>query len=331
MLKVMIAEDDLIIADLLNDVLVDGGYEVCGIARTVNEAVELGELHKPDLAVLDIRLAEGGFGMEVAARLSHQPKLGVLYASGHIGQMGLMKADGSACISKPYRAQDVVRALKIVEQIISTGEASRPFPKGFELLNGSAKSRTATIPVNSDFRVIRRLRRQQEVLAEFGSFALVEHNLSKVLTEAARACAEGLEVAFCKICRYRSEEDDLLIEAGVGWHDGIIKSATSRADENSPAGRAFVTEKPVVCGDVTKDSSFMLPSFYAEHGIVSTLDVIINREGQPYGVLEIDSPVQHDYDQNDINFVTGFANVVAEAVNGSKRNATLVTSIEYRT
>jgi DNA-binding response OmpR family regulator len=58
--KVMIAEDDLYMADMLEEILVDHNYEVCGIARTVDEAVALGERHKPDLAILDIRLAEGG-------------------------------------------------------------------------------------------------------------------------------------------------------------------------------------------------------------------------------------------------------------------------------
>ena len=58
-MKVLIAEDDLLMADMLEDALVDNGYEVCGIARTVEKAVELGEKHRPDLAILDLRL-EGG-------------------------------------------------------------------------------------------------------------------------------------------------------------------------------------------------------------------------------------------------------------------------------
>ena len=33
MTKVMIAEDDLLTADMLRDTLVENGYEVCGIAR----------------------------------------------------------------------------------------------------------------------------------------------------------------------------------------------------------------------------------------------------------------------------------------------------------
>ena len=37
MKKVMIADDDLFMADMLEEVLVTGRYEVCGIARTVNE------------------------------------------------------------------------------------------------------------------------------------------------------------------------------------------------------------------------------------------------------------------------------------------------------
>ena len=67
---------------------------------------------------------------------------------------------------------------------------------------------------------IARLRRQQALLAKFGSYAFTETDIHSVLTEAARICAEGLGVPFCKICRYRSDENDLLVEAGVGWHRG---------------------------------------------------------------------------------------------------------------
>ncbi|MGA2258611.1 MAG: response regulator [Thermoguttaceae bacterium] len=73
-LKVLIAEDDLMIADMSEEILVDAGYEVCGIARTVSEAVALGRVHKPDLALIDHRLADGGLGSEVAARLRSAPR-----------------------------------------------------------------------------------------------------------------------------------------------------------------------------------------------------------------------------------------------------------------
>jgi two-component system, response regulator PdtaR len=84
MLKVLMAEDDFMIADMAEEVLVEHGYEVCGIARTVAEAVALGRRHKPDLAVIDLRLADGGLGTEVAAQLGALGRIGVLYATGNV-------------------------------------------------------------------------------------------------------------------------------------------------------------------------------------------------------------------------------------------------------
>jgi two-component sensor histidine kinase len=184
--------------------------------------------------------------------------------------------------------------------------------------------------MDNDAATIRKLLHQQAAVAGFGSFALRQNDLMKVLTEAARVCADGLSVPFSKICRYRVAEDDLLIEAGYGWKSGIVGHIVSRADESSPQGRAFITGKPSICNDLRKDNDFELPSFYAEHGIISTIDVLIKGADQSYGVLEIDNDKQHDYDQHDIDFLTGFANVLAEAVATSVRTAMLQTTNEEK-
>src|SRR6478735_4402735 len=140
---------------------------------------------------------------------------------------------------------------------------------------------------------IARLLRQQAALASFGSYAFREQDLQKVLTEAARVCAEGLDVPFCKICRYREAEDDLLIVAGQGWHAGVVGLVVSEADETSPQGRAYTTGQPVIIRDLREANDFIFPAFYAEHAIVSTVDVLIKGvTGDSYGVLEIDSQVQ---------------------------------------
>jgi two-component sensor histidine kinase/DNA-binding NarL/FixJ family response regulator len=327
-LKVMIAEDDLFMADLLEDLLIENGYEVCGIARTVDDAITLCELHQPDLAILDVRLARGGLGTVVAARLNTRHRPGILYATGNENLVIAGDVEGEACLSKPYRSSDVIRALEIVEEIVSLGSASGPFPKGFHLLRRNTATGKANLALDANSgATINRLLRQQAALAGFGSFALQESDLGRVLTEAARVCAQGLDVPFCKVCRYRPEENDLLVEAGVGWLVGVVGYAVSRADDSSPQGRAFITGAPVICRDLAADASFVLPAFYAEHGIISTVDVVIKKEGKPYGVLEIDSPVQHDYDSHDIDFLTGFANVLAEAVDTSRRNLSLHAAV----
>jgi DNA-binding response OmpR family regulator len=138
MLKVLIAEDDLMIADDAEEALLARGYEVCGIARTVDAAVALGRLYLPDLAVIDMRLADGGSGSDIRAQLGDLRRLGILYVSGDGGKLLLSAADGDACLAKPYSRAALVRALEIVAGMIATGAASTPFPPGFWLLPSPA-------------------------------------------------------------------------------------------------------------------------------------------------------------------------------------------------
>jgi len=168
---------------------------------------------------------------------------------------------------------------------------------------------------SSDDRLVEKLLRQQAALAAFGSFAFRETNLLKILTEAARTCAVSLEVPFSKVCRYRADKNDLLIEAGWGWKLGVVGRVVSQADENSPQGRAYVTGKPIIIRNIDTSDDLGLPLFYKEHGVVSTVDVLIPAiDGMPYGVLEIDSTHERQYDAHDVSFLTGFANMLAEAV-----------------
>jgi CheY-like chemotaxis protein len=144
--KVLIVEDDLMIADGAEEFLAGCGYEVCGSARTVDDAVELGRRHKPDLIILDLRLADGGFGTEVAAQLTRLGRVGILYATGNISQFALDTADGDACIVKPYSPADLLRSLEIVAEIVTTGRPSPPFPHGFHMLPMSLSADPALFP-----------------------------------------------------------------------------------------------------------------------------------------------------------------------------------------
>jgi CheY-like chemotaxis protein len=149
MIKVLIVEDDLMIADMAKETLVGCGYEVCGIARTVTEAVVLCRRRKPDLAVIDVRLddgwlTDGWLGTDVVARLSDMDRLGILYASGNLTSAMMTVIGGHACLAKPYSSADLVRGLEIVGQIVATGTASPPFPRGFQVLQSAAAALQAT-------------------------------------------------------------------------------------------------------------------------------------------------------------------------------------------
>jgi CheY-like chemotaxis protein len=138
-LKVLIVEDDLMLADFAEEILVEHGYEITGIARTVADAVALARDARPDLVILDLRLADGGLGTEVAAQLPPLGRPGILYITGNMSQVAL--TCGDACLAKPDRAVDLLRGLEIVAEIVATGKAQPPFPPGFQLLHpGAVKS-----------------------------------------------------------------------------------------------------------------------------------------------------------------------------------------------
>lgn len=132
--KVLIAEDNVMLADILEFFLEAGGYEVCGVARTVEEAVELADLHRPDLGVFDCRLADGGKGLDIPRLMKNCEGFGVLYATGNEMDDELSDADGVAYIQKPYTRKDVLDALKIVSEITAGKCAPLAIPLNFHLL-----------------------------------------------------------------------------------------------------------------------------------------------------------------------------------------------------
>lgn len=140
--KVLIVENDLMIADFLEEVLVEAGYEVCGIACTVAEGIALGERHHPDLGVIDLCLANGEYGTEVAAALRRRGRFGVLYATGNPDHPLLSRAEGEGCIAKPYLAHAAVSALRVVRERMLNRPALNP-PRGFRLLGSTLAARAA--------------------------------------------------------------------------------------------------------------------------------------------------------------------------------------------
>ena len=134
--KVLIAEDGSTIAGLMEEILVEHGYEVSGIASTVAQAVALARQQKPDLAVIDLHLADNGLGTEIAAQLGEIEHFGILYITG-ASQVILTATDGHARLAKPFRDTELVRSLEIVTELLTSGLTSPPFPRGFQLLSGA--------------------------------------------------------------------------------------------------------------------------------------------------------------------------------------------------
>ena len=163
-------------------------------------------------------------------------------------------------------------------------------------------------------RALRQRIRQQELLAELGVLALQSTSFIGMLHHTARMTAEGLAAEYCKILEYIPAENRFLVRAGIGWDDGVVGSASVGADLASPAGYALRTGKPVISNHLENEQRFRTPELLVEHGIRRAMNVILQGDGTPFGVLEVDSKSEGEFGEHDIAFLQGAANILGMAI-----------------
>lgn len=156
--------------------------------------------------------------------------------------------------------------------------------------------------------------RQQEILAELGVTALQGAPFDELIAETARLTALGLDVEFCKVMEHVPAEGRLLIRAGVGWGPDVIGVASVGADLESPAGFALRTGKPVISNHLENEERFRTPELLQRHGIHRAMNVILQGDGKPFGVLEVDSRSESEFSEFDLAFLQGAANILGMAI-----------------
>jgi two-component sensor histidine kinase len=163
-------------------------------------------------------------------------------------------------------------------------------------------------------RALRQRIRQQELLAELGVLALQRTSFIHMLNHTARMTAEGLGAEYCKVMEYIPAENRLLVRAGVGWGEGVVGVASVGADLASPAGYALRTGKPVISNHLENEQRFRTPDLLVEHGIRRAMNVILQGDSSPFGVLEVDSKSEGEFGEHDIAFLQGAANILGMAI-----------------
>jgi two-component sensor histidine kinase len=177
-------------------------------------------------------------------------------------------------------------------------------------------------------RALRLRIRQQEVLAELGVMALQGASFEKLLEETARLTAQGLRAEFCKVLEHIPVENRLLVRAGTGWDPGIVGNATIGADIESPAGFALRTGKPVISNHLENEERFRTPEILRQHGIHRAMNVILQGDGRPFGVLEVDSRSEDEFVEQDLAFLQGAANILGMAIERERHERNLESALE---
>jgi two-component sensor histidine kinase len=169
--------------------------------------------------------------------------------------------------------------------------------------------------------------RQQEILAELGVTALQGASFDQLMGDTARLTAEGMGAEFCKVLEHTPAENCFLVRAGVGWDPGVVGVATVGADLASPAGFALRTGKPVISNHLENEDRFRTPELLVRHGIHRAMNVILQGDGRPFGVLEVDSRSEDEFVPHDIAFLQGAANILGMAIERERQEQSLKTAL----
>ncbi len=136
-LRILVVEDEILIALELESLLQDAGHQVVGIAASYNEAVSMSADLAPDLAFVDIHLTDGPTGVDVARILAEDHHVMVLFMTANAKRIPEDFTAAQGVIAKPYTERGVRQAL---DYVLASREGRRsrsgdthtfaPFPRG---------------------------------------------------------------------------------------------------------------------------------------------------------------------------------------------------------
>ncbi len=107
--RVLVVEDEMVVAMLVEDMVCELGYEVAAVVSRVDEAMKLVDSGSFDFAVLDVHL-NGRLIFPFADALAER-KIPYIFATGY-GERGIPPEHSKRpVLQKPFRAEDLKRAL----------------------------------------------------------------------------------------------------------------------------------------------------------------------------------------------------------------------------
>ena len=112
--RILIVEDEALVAWEISDMLRDLGHQICGVAATAEEAVRMAAAHRPDLILMDVTLRGPRDGIDAATEIQACRSVRILYVTAHSDPVtrARMEATGPVGIlHKPYTDGEVEQVI----------------------------------------------------------------------------------------------------------------------------------------------------------------------------------------------------------------------------
>jgi two-component system, response regulator PdtaR len=140
--KILIVEDEMLIARDLEALLTDWGFRVVGISDSGEEAYSLYLMHEPDLMLIDIQLYGGMDGIELAQQCNTLRRIPIIYLTGQADHATIERAKASspaAYLFKPFDEKQLLVSMELALTNFNKKETPQYLNKNEEELDVNVK------------------------------------------------------------------------------------------------------------------------------------------------------------------------------------------------
>ena len=297
--KIMVVEDDGIVAIHLEQLLQRLDYEVVALAASGEEAVAQAGALRPDLILMDIRLRGEMSGVEAAAQISAQWDIPVVYLTAHTGEAILRQAQTTepyGYLAKPVRDKELHASIEMALY----------------------KHRTD-----------RRLKHLTEVLRavrQVNQLITRGYDRQRLLTEACQILVRGRGYALAWIGQPETGNHCLAPVARAGEGQDLVEVIVAACDEDEngqmPCVEAVQTQRQVVCQNITTETNGA-PCHEAAlaRGLASTAATPMLHAGRLLGVLCVHADSPDAFDEEELALLNELAGDLALALDNIEEEA----------
>lgn len=132
-LRVLIVEDEALLAMELEGLVEDAGHTVVGWATSSTEARHMVDTIDADIAFVDVHLTDGPTGVSVAEYIERKRSAMVVFMTANPKRIPENFAGAIGVIAKPYTMNGLMAALRYLQEGVRTPPPVSTLPVGFTL------------------------------------------------------------------------------------------------------------------------------------------------------------------------------------------------------
>ena len=112
--RVLIVEDELLIASQLAMIIESLGHEIVGLAAGYDEACDLAAAEQPDLAFVDVNLGEDQSGIELVQHLRGRYETEIVFTTASQRRLPNDFCGAVGVVEKPFTRNGLVAAIRFI-------------------------------------------------------------------------------------------------------------------------------------------------------------------------------------------------------------------------